>query len=433
MKKILLTLCSFCLALTIVAQTGPTPAEPQSRPILISGATAHLGNGQVIEDCFIAFENGKLTVVGDNQTRRDASKYRIIDAAGKHVYPGLIACNSNLGLTEIGAVRATRDAREVGSINPNVRSLIAYNTESTVIPTVRANGVLLAQITPQGGTVSGQSSVVQLDAWNWEDAAIRTDDGIHLNWPRLYSRGGWWTGNSGVTRNDKYPENQRDLDTYFAETTGYRDLAEPGERNLKFESMRGLFDGTKKLYIHVEDAQGITDAVNFAMRHKVSPVIVGGADSWLVADFLKDNNVPVILHPTQALPNRTDSDIDQPFKTPKMLHDAGVEFALAMDGYWEQRNLAFQAGQAIGFGLPYEVAVQAITAAPARILGVGDEMGSLEVGKDATLIIVEGDLLDMRSNKVEHAFIQGREIDLDTKQKQLYQKYGKKLGVSTEY
>ncbi len=404
-----------------------TPAPPQAKPILILGAKAHLGNGQVIENSAIGFENGKLTVVSDaTSIRIDRTAYDIIDATGKEVYPGFIGTNTRLGLVEIDAVRSTNDYREVGYMNPNVRAIIAYNTDSKVTPTVRSNGVLMAQITPSGGRISGSSSVVSLDAWNWEDASYAADIGIHLNWPRLFRFTGWWAEPGEIKKNDKYDEQVRAIKDFFAEAKAYQD--QKGPKNLKFEAMRGVFDGNKTLFIHTNDAKTMTEAILFAEMYKAKIVIVGGRDAWMIADFLRDHKVGVILRQTQSLPGREDSDIDQPFKTPAQLHAAGVTFAFNIGGAWEQRNLPFQAGQAVGFGLDYEAAVSGLTLNTAKILGVDATLGSLEVGKDATLFISEGDALDMRTCKIERAFIQGRDIDLDNKQKALYRKFKTKLG-----
>ena len=400
-----------------------TPAPPQLQTVLISGATAHLGNGKVIDNSVLVFEKGKLTVVSSaSEYRPDPNvNYRRIDASGKHLYPGFIAPNTSLGLTEIDAVRATRDVQEVGLLNPSVRSLIAYNTDSKVTPTVRSNGILMAQIVPRGGRISGQSSVVQLDAWNWEDAAYRADDGIHLRWPRLQR---WAAGKWGS--NKKYDEEVREVQDFFREAQAYSQKSQAEEINLKFEAMRGLFDGSKNLFIHTNDVKSITAAVLMAKNHGIDPIIVGGRDAWRITDFLKEKNVAIVLRQTHSLPGKRYEDIDQPYKTPLLLHDAGIPFCFSLYGGWEQRNLNFQAGQAVGYGLPYEVAVAALTGETAKILGIEQSAGTLEVGKDATLFISSGDALDMRSCQVEQAFINGREIDLDNKQKALDRKFRKK-------
>ncbi len=429
MKSIVITFISFLFFLSALS-AQQTPAGPQTQPILITGATAHLGNGTVINNSFIAFEQGKITVVADARTINiDGNKnYKIIKADGKHVYPGFIAPNTPLGLIEINAVRSTRDNSEVGNLNPSVRSIIAYNTDSRVTPTVRSNGTLLAQVVPEGGRISGQSSVVALDGWNWEDAAYHTDDGIHLNWPRLFSRRGWWRGSGEVSKNKNYEKQIRELDDFFKEALVYTKNAATEPKNLKFEAMRGLFDQTKRLYVHTQTAKGIMEATAFAEKHGAKIVIVGGRDAWMVTDFIKKHDVAIILRETLSLPGRIDADIDQPFKTAMMLQQAGVLFAFSVDGGWQQRNLPFHAGHAVAFGLNYEAAISALTLNTAKILGIDKTVGSLEQGKDATLFICEGDALDMRSCQVTQAFIQGKDIDMDNKQKALYRKFKGKYG-----
>jgi imidazolonepropionase-like amidohydrolase len=411
-------------SLHTVAQS-PVPAPAQKSAVLILGATAHVGNGTVIANSAIAFENGKIALVADASTLRvDRTKYgKIFDAAGKHVYPGFIAPDTRLGLVEIDAVRATNDFAEAGSFNPNARAIVAYNTDSDVIPTVRSHGTLLAQIVPAGSGVGGTSSVVQLDAWNWEDAAYRVDDGIHLSWPPLRSFGGFETGNPEFRNNENYAKEVQALRKTFEEARAYAQTPAPAQKNLKFEAMRGLFNGKQKLYLHTDNARTIQEAVLTARQFDLNPVLVGGDDAWLVSDFLKANNVPVILGRTQRIPSREDEDYDQAYKTAAQLHEKGILFAFSEEGGWRQRNLGFQAGQAVAFGLPYEAAVSALTLNTAKIMGIDDTTGSLEAGKDANLFISEGDALDMRSSRVTAAFIQGREVNLDDKQKQLHRRF----------
>lgn len=427
MKKTLTLSLSLALSLSLLAQ-NPAPAPVQSGSILIMGATAHLGNGSVIANSAIGFERGKLTLVADATTIRiDRTKYTTVyDASGKHVYPGFIAPNTNLGLAEIEAARATVDYADIGQYNSNLRSLVAYNTDSDVIPTVRSNGTLLAQVTPQGGTISGTSSVVQLDAWNWEDAAYRADEGMHLNWPALRTFGGFETGNPEMKKNDQYEKDVQALRRFFEEARAYAQQAAPEIKNQKFEAMRGLFEQKSILYLHTGNAKTIQESVLFAESFGLKKVLVGADDAWLVADFLKNHEVPVILGKTQSVPTREDEDVDQPFKTATQLHEKGILFAFSNEGFWQQRNLPFQAGQAVGFGLPKEVALSALTLNTAKILGIDKTCGSLETGKDATLFISEGDALDMRTCQVTAAFIQGRTISLDNKHKQLQQRFEKK-------
>ncbi len=413
------------LIFNVLSAQTPTPAVAQSESVLILNATAHLGNGQVISAACIGFENGKLTLVGDaTLIKYDPSRYKkVIDARGKHVYPGFIAPNTPLGLVEVQSVRATVDLVEVGDYNASVRSVVAYNTDSQILPTVRSNGILLAQVVPEGGRVSGSSSVMELDGWNWEDAAYAMDGGMHLRFPTVYTFGFDPINGFSQKKNENFLKDITDAETFFREAKAYTEKATPMPKNLKFEAMRGLFTAKKTLFVHANAAKEISEGIAFAKKFGCKTVIVGGRDSWMLTELLLSNNVAVILEETQALPSRNDDDIDQPFKTPALLQKAGVEFCMSVSGYWQQRNLAIMAGQAVGFGLDKEAAVAAITSSTAKILGIDKTVGTLEIGKDATLIISEGDVLDMRTSIVKQAFIRGKELDLDTKQKQLYRRY----------
>jgi imidazolonepropionase-like amidohydrolase len=426
-KQYLFSIICLILTQAVLAQS-PSPAPNTSGAVLILGATAHIGDGKtVIANSAIAIENGKITFVGDATTMRiDRTKFsQIFDASGKHVYPGLIALNTTLGLVELDAVRATNDIRETGSMNPSVRSMIAYNTDSDLIPTVRTNGVLAAQIVPEGGLISGKLSLVQLDAWNWEDAALLTDQGLHIRWPRMVLQ----RPNADAAdapKENPYKTGIDQLEQFFSEAKAYCALKKHPQAQLKFEAMRSVFDKTTSLYIHAEKAQALRDAILFAQKFGCRVVLVEATEAYLIADLIAQNQVPVILGATQSLPPSDDHDYDQAYKTPSQLQAAGVLFAMTDNGSWRQRNLPFQAGQAVAFGLDKEAALAAITSGPAQILGVEGRMGTLAAGLDATLFINEGDVLDMRTNKVIAAFIQGRKIDLDNKQEQLYRKYDAK-------
>ncbi len=427
MKKLIILFVLFtALIRPSMAQSLPLPAVKQSEAILIMNAKAHLGNGKVIENALIAFEFGIFTVIADATTVRiDMTKYKkVINAEGKHVYPGFISMNTDLGLVEISAVRQTVDNTEIGDMNPSVRSVVAYNTDSQVPPTVRSNGILLAQITPNGGIISGQSSVVELDGWNWEDAAYKFDEGVHVSFPSLFSGSfDFLSGTFAQRKNENFAKQITDLEQFFSEAKAYSEKGVVSPKNLKFEAMRDLFSQKKTLYIRANMVKEITEGVLFGKKYGCKTVIVGGKDAYLVMDILKNNNVALILDETQALPSRTDDDIDQPYKSPAMLKKAGVTFCLSVNGNWQQRNLPLMAGQAIAFGLAYEDAVAALTSIPAKMLGIDKTVGTLEETKDATLIITEGDVFDMRTSKVTHAFIRGKEIDLNNKQKDLYRRF----------
>jgi imidazolonepropionase-like amidohydrolase len=416
------------------SQATISPAKPQSKPVIITGATIHVGNGQVIDNGYIAFDKGKITAIGGG-TAPNTAGAEIINATGKQVYPGFICPVTTLGLVEVeGGARGTVDDTETGDLNPNVRSIIAYNTDSKVIPTVRSNGILLAQPTPEGGTIAGQSSVVQLDAWNWEDAAYKTDVGIHLTWPAAGGGGRRRGGPAGAGTESPDEARLKALDAInniFAEVKAYAE-AKPTITNLRLEAMTGLFNGSKKLFINADGAQEIIEAVTFARKLGIKAVIVGGKEAYLVTAVLKQNNVPVIIRETQTLPARAEDDVYLPYKLPKLLQDAGVLYGLTGIGFWRQRNLPFEAGQAVGYGLTKEQALSMITINNAKILGIDKTTGTLETGKDANLFISGGDALDMITLDVTAAFIQGRNINLDNLHKQLYKRYADKYGMHAD-
>ncbi len=414
------------LFISLLGFAQQTPAPKQSKSILIIGAKAHLGNGQVIENSLISIIDGKIATIGDATVTKPAKHDIIIEASGKHVYPGFIAPNSTLGLVEIDAVRASDDESEIGEFNPHVRSIIAYNSESVVTETTRPNGVLLAQITPRGGRISGTSSIVQLDAWNWEDAIIKENDGIHLNWPRSYSRAGWWAEPGGIEANKNYEPQIKTIQDYFDNAFAYLNTKN-SKKDIPFEAMKGIQNGEKKLYIHVNGEKEIIDAVLFKKKNNVkNMVIVGGYYAFKVSTLLKENNVAVLLKRVHDLPLLEDEDVNLPYKNAKLLVDAGVLVGLENAGDMERmqtRNLPFYAGTCAAWGLSKEQALQLITGNTAKILGIDNQYGTLESGKSATLFISEGDPLEMKTNVISFAFIDGRQISLQSHHTELYERY----------
>lgn len=429
MKKIFYSLTLVLAGIWAFAQT-PVPAKPQDKPIALTGGVAHLGNGQVINNSVIAFDKGKLTIVADASTNPNLSGYEVIRIDGKHVYPGFILPNSQVGLQEVSAIRAMNDYQERGDMNPNVRSLISYNTDSEFIPTFRFNGVLLGETTPTGGTISGSSSVMEMEGWNWEDAVHTADIGIHMNWPALMRRQfDFNTFSFSESPNADYEKQVTALSQFFAEAQAYGKLAAK-ETNLKFEALQGLFDGTKILFIHATMPKEIVESVRFAQRNGVQRItLLSGQGAYWVADFLKESNIPVILPDTHSLPDRTDDDVDMPYKLPYLLTQAGIQVSLSCTGALHGgRNLPFFAGTASTYGLPKEEALKAITSNTAKALGIDKRVGTLEVGKDATLFVSSGDALDMRTNNLSYAFISGKLVTLPGNQQELYERFSKKYG-----
>ncbi len=406
-----------------------TPAPEQSETITLTGGTAHIGNGTVIENSIITFENGKITMVAGPSA---PIKGKVIDIRGKHVYPGIIAPASTLGLVEIDAIRQSNDQDEIGDLLPNIRSLIAYNAESQVVESMRPNGVLLAQVCPQGGVISGSSSIVQLDAWNWEDAAVKTDDGIHLHWPDTYKRGRWWAGEDrGYKPNKDYSEEVERIVVYLKNAEVYGKTT-PTSVNEGFAACQGLFEGTKKAYLYADGEKEIIDGITQLKKLGIKEVVlVGGYDSYRIIPFLKEHRISVILDRVHSTPNREDDDYDLPYKLPKLLTDGGLVVALNARGQMERmntRNLPFYAGQVAGQGLAKEEALKLITSNTAKILGIDGDYGTLEFGKSATLFVSEGDALDMTGNQLVLAYIDGRKISLETHQTELWHRYAEKYG-----
>ncbi len=428
MKYILGIVFTF-LTLQLNAQV-PAPAGAQDKPIALMNGIIHIGNGEVIDNGIITIHDGKISSVGDARSVKiDLSGYEVINISRKHVYPGLILANSTVGLVDINAVRATRDYQEVGQFTPNVRSLIAYNTDSEVIPTLRFNGVLLTQVVPRGGIISGTSSVLALDGWNWEDAAYALDGGIHIYWPSYLSAPKWWLGETDWKKNEVYDIKIREIEEFLQNSWSYAQQEDPDEVNLKMEAMKGLYNGQKKMYVHADEKRQIIESVQMLKRNGIHDIVVTGAsNAYYVMDFLKDNDIPVLLTNVHRLPEFDEEDVDMPFKLPALMVKKGIMVGLIHDDgdVQSSRNLAFYAGTAAAYGLEKEEALKLVTSNPAKILGIDKTTGTLEQGKDANIVVSEGDLLDMRTNKLEYAFILGRAVTLEGKQQMLYERYKEK-------
>ncbi|THU40886.1 amidohydrolase [Niastella caeni] len=428
MKQLIIIIyCLVCWA-AIQAQEDVYPAKGYAGKLFLTNGTIHVGNGQVIENGTIEINNGKIVQVGTNITVPADAK--VVDVKGKQVYPGMILPVTDLGLKEIAnGVRGSNDFQELGEYNNSIRAIVAYNTDSKIINTLKANGILLAGITPQGGTISGSSSVVQLDAWNWEDAAYKMDNAIHLNMPSFISRPNRFAILTGTQQAQPDPTKEAlnkidEIKTLFRQAKAYLQETTHKETNLKYEALKGLFNKTQKLFVHADQVKQMLIAIDFVKEFGFDVVLVGASECFQIADLLKLYNIAVVLGDEHALPATEDDDVDQPFKTPAMLQKAGVLFAMNDEhGESRYRNLPFNAGTAAAYGLTKEQALQAITLNSAKILGVDDKTGSLEAGKDANIVVSEGDLLDMRTSIIIHAYIQGREVSLENKQKQLYERY----------
>jgi len=433
-NNIIALLGAYLISTASFAQENVYPAPEYKGLLFLKNGTVHVGNGQVLENTTIQINNGKIEKIGQNLPI-PMDDVKVFDVSGKHIYPGLILSSSTLGLVEVNSVRATIDHTELGEINPSIRSIVAYNTDSKVINTLKTNGILMANIVPDGGLISGSSSVVQLDAWNWEDAAVKMENGLHLRMPSLINRPNRFAFFMGAASPGdpvkRGLEQIAQIKSFFREAQAYANETGRTSTNLKYEAVKGLFNKSQKLFVHCDIVKEMLIAVDFAKEFGMDVVIVGGSESYQMPELLKQNNISVILNQMHSLPTSIDDDVDQPYKTAAALQKAGVLYAINdADGQTRGRNLPFNAGTAAAYGLTKEQALQAITLNPAKILGIGDQAGSIEVGKDASLVVSEGDILDMRSSIILHAFIQGRKVDLTDKHKQLDERYRKKYGLT---
>jgi imidazolonepropionase-like amidohydrolase len=410
---------------SLVFALAPTPAKKQEKEVVYHNATVHIGNGKVMKGATIAFSDGKISRLGYFKMKWMPTD---IDLKGKHVYPGFILPVTRIGLTEVDAVKATIDDVEVGQLNPNVRSIVAYNTDSEIIPTLKFNGVLLAQPTPRGGLVSGLSSIVQLDAWNWQDAVIVTDDAVHVNWPSaMRPKFDMATFTLKTVKNKKYHKQIEQIKSLFVDAK----LETSSAKNIKLAAVKPVFAGVRKVYIHANKPKAIIEAVNFFKEVGAqSIVLVTGQGVLPVIDFIKYAGIAVIVDNVHQLPKREDLSVDAGYTTAIKLHKAGVLTALAYQGGMTMgsRNLAFTAGTLVAYGLDKEQSLKMISGNTAKILGIDKNFGTLEVGKSATLFVSQGDALDMKSNIILDAYIDGRKLKLEGRQQELNQRYLDKYG-----
>lgn len=435
MKKLIYIFSCLTLMTGISAQDNVYPAKPQKGLLFLKNGTVHVGNGTVIENATIKINNGKIEEVGTNVSVPNSGA-EVVDVNGKHVYPGLIHPSSTLGLQEIGGIRSMQDFNEIGDLNPSVRSIAAYNADSKIINTLRSNGILLAHSVPQGSLLGGQSTLVQLDGWNADDAAYRLDIGMNLYMPSMLNRAtgrfaalfAMFFPQQGDATKDAIVKIEK-IKEFFRQAKVYLE-SEHKEVNLKFEATRKLFSKQQKLFVHCNQVKQMLLAIDFVKEFGFDVVVVGASESWQIANLLKQNNVSVILSQMHDLPTLDDDDVDQPYKTPAVLQKAGVLFCINDDDPQNRgRNLPFNAGTAVAYGLEKEAGVSAITLNTAKILGVDAVTGSIEKGKDANIIVSKGDILDMKSSVVEQAYIQGRKLELTDKHKQLYERYKHKYNL----
>ena len=413
---------------SICQASDSVPGAPQKKPIVLVEGTVHTVSGDTIENGMVLFDKGKIVRVGESiDIPGDA---QVINCRGKQIYPGLIESHSQIGLVEIGAVRATRDQSELGTINPNVKALISVNPDSEIIPVTRSNGVLAALTVPSGGLISGRASVIQLDGWTYENMKVKSDVAMQINWPRLSRTGRSRRGSSQDTSSG-----MREIREFFDTAKSYLDQtakddtifqkSDPRKFDIRLDAMKPVLQGEMPILVRANGLSEIQSAVAFASERKLKLIIFGGYDAEKCAELLKKHDVPVIVSAIYRNPLRRHDDYDSAYTLPKRLKDAGVKYCISgsdKSETWNVRILPYHAATAIAYGLELDEALKAITLYPAQILGVDKQLGSLEPGKDATLFIADGDIFEIKSN-VEAAYIQGRKVDMSDKHKRLYNKY----------
>lgn len=422
------------LPVSMSAQERMT-VPPQEVPVVLKGATLHTVTRGTIANGTIVLDRGRITAIGGPEVAAPRGA-KVVDVTGKHIYPGLIDAYSTVGITEIGAVDVSNDINELGDFNPNVRADIAVNAESRHIGTTRSAGVLVAFSTPDGGVISGLSSAMSLEGWTWEEMSMKAAAALNVRWPDPNSTGRGRFGGGGPGGRPAgppprtYAEQVQQIKDWFSEARAYRDAVKSGQSvrtDVRYAAMIPALDGAIPVVVAADGAAQINDAITWAKQEKVKLVIRGGRDALFVADRLKSENVPVILTSTMAAPDRQYEGYDNAYATPAKLHAAGVRFAISggSGGLYSNR-LPWEAGVAVAFGLPEEEALKAVTINAAEFMGVADKVGSLEVGKEGTLLITTGTPLDMTSDILQ-SYIQGREINMMDIHKWFFQKYMEKI------
>ncbi|MCC6906352.1 MAG: amidohydrolase family protein [Phycisphaerales bacterium] len=414
------------------AQSIQIPGEPQSRPVAIINATIHPVSSAPIENGFVVFKDGVIIEVGSGAFPHSGpEQVEIIDAKGRHLYPGLISADTTIGLSEIGAVRATNDMGETGQVTPEVRAAVAVNPDSALIPVARANGILTVLTVPQSGVVSGYCSIIRMDGWTTEELTINDRAGLVIRWPNVRPRTAWWIQESEEEQLKQARERLDQIEHLFRDAAAYLRARKADAQlpiDLRLESMAPAIDGFAPVFIHASDSAEIESAVAWANRWRLKPIIVGGADLGQCIDLLKAHEVPVIIVGTHRMPSRRDAAYDEPFTLPERLRQAGVRFCIASgEEPAHERNLPYHAAKAVAYGLPADEGLRAVTLSAAEILGVGETLGSIEAGKVATLILTTGNPLEITSDVVA-AWIDGSPVDLDNKQKALDRKYRHRYG-----
>jgi imidazolonepropionase-like amidohydrolase len=421
-------------ALIVLLATGGfalrvIPAHAET--LALTDATVHTVSGQTLEHATVVIRDGKIDAVGaDAPVPAGAT---VTSCTGKHIYPGLIATNTTLGLVEVSTVLGSNDTRETGAVNPNVRAEVEFNPESERIPVTRLNGVTSALIVPQGGTISGTSALMHLDGWTWEDMAVEAPFALHVRWPGMSIVHGWFVTQSEEEQRKQRDRNLKEIRDAFDDARAYLKAEEAEkergvprhDRDVKWDGMVKALKGEIPVVFELTALNQMHAVLRFCDEEGLKNVIFMGAeDADKIADELKARGIRVICDATLQLPRRSWEPYDQEMALPARLWKAGVPFCISDGGSdgSNTRNLPYEASMAAAYGLPRDEALKAVTLYAAQILGVGDKLGSIEPGKIADLMVTTGDPLEL-DTQVEQVYINGKAVSMETRQTRLFHKY----------
>ncbi len=392
--------------------------------ILIKNITIHNGKGDKPYIANLLIKNQYIAKIQTSSITETTDT--IIDGTSLHLYPALISCNNILGLQEAEAIRPTSDFADIGDFNPHLRTLTSYNTDSKILPTVFSNGVLYTQCTPRGGFIAGTSALVKTKAWNWEDAVV-VEDGIHVYIPSEYVQKGWWAEPDKTDKNETFQQNFNKLKLFLKQSKEYYFSNDTSTFNPRYEAMKPIWKGTKNCYLHAQKSKDILNAIQLAQELQIPKVVlVGCKEVYKVIDILKKYQYPVVLSRINDLPSNTDAPIKINFELPALLEKNGILYTISMAGDMEamqSRNLPFVAGMAVPYGLTSEQALRCITLNPAKILGIEKQLGSIEEGKIASVIISKGNILEPMTHQIVSIILEGKIYSDKNFQNQLYERY----------
>ena len=415
-------------ALLVLGAASPRSAAAET--LAFTGATVHTVTGATLDNATLVVKDGKITAVGRDVAVPPEAK--VIACAGKHIYPGLVAANTVLGLIEVGSVLGTNDQTETGNVNPNIRAEVQINPDSELLPVTRVNGITTALSIPRGGAIAGTSALIHLDGWTQEDMTVARPVGLHINWPSLSINRAWWETRSEEEQKKQREEAIESIRTAFEDARAYWKAREAEgkagiprhDRDVKWDAMGRALRGEIPVMFHANALNQIRSVLRFVDEQGLKKVVlVGGTDSWRVADELKARDIAVITNGGLALPSRGYEPYDEGMALAGKLYAAGVRFAISDGGgSTNARNLGHEAAMSAAYGLPRDEALKAVTIYPAQLLGVADRIGSIEAGKIADLMVTNGDPLEL-STQVEQVYINGRAISMETRHTRLFRKY----------